>query len=96
MLDGISRAVARRVHQRSDAAGSDGNGPRRSLAHERRVSRRSSELCTPAPDSGADAEIERPNLALVGFEMLHVGSTIPRKRIDVLLEVFAGIRSSAA
>jgi glycosyltransferase involved in cell wall biosynthesis len=35
-----------------------------------------------APDPG----IGRPR------ELLHVGSTIPRKRIDVLLEVFAGVR----
>jgi glycosyltransferase involved in cell wall biosynthesis len=27
-------------------------------------------------------------------EILHVGSTIPRKRIDILLRVFAGIRES--
>ena len=28
--------------------------------------------------------------------LLHVGSTIPRKRIDVLLEIFAGVRTSAS
>jgi glycosyltransferase involved in cell wall biosynthesis len=27
-------------------------------------------------------------------ELLHVGSTIPRKRIDVLLDVFAGVRQA--
>ena len=27
-------------------------------------------------------------------ELLHVGSTIPRKRIDVLLDVFAGLRAA--
>jgi glycosyltransferase involved in cell wall biosynthesis len=45
-----------------------------------------------APDPEADAEVAR----LLGPpgppELLHVGTTIPRKRIDVLLDVFAGIR----
>ena len=36
--------VARRVHQRSHATGSDCDGPRRSVTHERRVSRRASKL----------------------------------------------------
>ena len=29
-----------------------------------------------------------------GFDLLHVGSTIPRKRIDLLLHVFAGLRQN--
>jgi glycosyltransferase involved in cell wall biosynthesis len=48
-----------------------------------------------AADPAADAEVA----ALLGPadpagppELLHVGTTIPRKRIDVLLDVFAGIR----
>jgi glycosyltransferase involved in cell wall biosynthesis len=45
-----------------------------------------------APDPEADAEVAR----LIGPpgspELLHVGTTIPRKRIDVLLDAFAGIR----
>jgi glycosyltransferase involved in cell wall biosynthesis len=56
--------------------------------------------CTPAPDAKADAEIEallvagapRPAPAARGFEVLHVSSTIPRKRIDVLLEMFGRFR----
>lgn len=50
--------------------------------------------CSPAPNAPADAEAER----LLGRaradvpEILHVGSTIARKRIDVLLRVFAAIR----
>jgi glycosyltransferase involved in cell wall biosynthesis len=47
--------------------------------------------CTPAPDPHADAEIGR----LIGssaFDVLHVSSTIPRKRIDVLLEMFSQFR----
>jgi glycosyltransferase involved in cell wall biosynthesis len=47
-----------------------------------------------APDPAAEAEVDR----LLGPAdpsgppiLLHVGSTIPRKRIDVLLDVFAGI-----
>lgn len=48
----------------------------------------------PNPDSQADSELSR----LIGrganqcAELIHVGSTIPRKRIDVLLHVFAGLR----
>ncbi len=52
----------------------------------------------PASDPGADAEIAR----LIGPpdpsgppELLHVGTTIPRKRIDVLLDVLAGVRRAA-
>lgn len=50
--------------------------------------------CTPEPDASADEEAAR----LLGAErddaidVLHVGSTIERKRIDVLLRVFAAIR----
>lgn len=49
---------------------------------------------SPDPDLQADAEATR----LLGpanlnrYDLLHVGSTIPRKRIDVLLEVFASVR----
>jgi glycosyltransferase involved in cell wall biosynthesis len=43
--------------------------------------------CTPAPDAKADADIDR-QLGARRFEVLHVSSTIPRKRIDVLLEMF--------
>jgi glycosyltransferase involved in cell wall biosynthesis len=50
--------------------------------------------CRPEPDADADAEAKR--LIDVGpadaINILHVGSTIRRKRIDVLLEVFAGVR----
>jgi glycosyltransferase involved in cell wall biosynthesis len=50
--------------------------------------------CRPEPDPAADAEATRllgggPKSAI---NLLHVGSTIRRKRIDVLLEVFAGVR----
>jgi glycosyltransferase involved in cell wall biosynthesis len=50
--------------------------------------------CQPTPDPRADAAAIR----LLGPaehacpEVLHVGSTIPRKRIDVLLNVFAALR----
>ena len=47
---------------------------------------------TAEPDPPRDAEAE----ALLGppgpVDLLHVGSTIPRKRIDVLLDVFAAVR----
>jgi glycosyltransferase involved in cell wall biosynthesis len=51
--------------------------------------------CSPDPDAVADVEADR----LLGardsdnlLNVLHVGSNIPRKRIDVLLATFAGIR----
>lgn len=50
--------------------------------------------CSPEPDLHADCEAAR----LLGpasadtIEILHVGSTIQRKRIDVLLQVFAALR----
>jgi glycosyltransferase involved in cell wall biosynthesis len=51
--------------------------------------------CSPRPDPLADLEAE----ALLGPvdpevpELLHVGSVVRRKRIDVLLEVFAAVRT---
>jgi glycosyltransferase involved in cell wall biosynthesis len=51
--------------------------------------------CSPHPDVLADAEAE----ALLGPvdpevpEILHVGSVVPRKRVDVLLDVCAAIRA---
>lgn len=48
----------------------------------------------PEPDRPADLELARwcgPR-ADGALDILHVGSTIPRKRIDVLLETFAGLR----
>jgi glycosyltransferase involved in cell wall biosynthesis len=46
------------------------------------------------PEGNAAADVEAARLLgpKRGVELLHVGSTIPRKRIDVLLEVFAGVR----
>jgi len=50
--------------------------------------------CRPSPDPRAD---EEARILLGPYddgcpELLHVGSTIPRKRIDVLLRVFAALR----
>lgn len=49
--------------------------------------------CSARPDGGADREADSL-LGPVGdrIEVLHVGSTIPRKRIDVLLNVVARLR----
>jgi glycosyltransferase involved in cell wall biosynthesis len=50
--------------------------------------------CVPAPDLVADAEAARL-LGPIGedaIDILHVGSTIPRKRIDVLVRVLASLR----
>lgn len=50
--------------------------------------------CSPAADSASDREAARllgePETGAI--EILHVGSAIPRKRIDVLLQVFAAVR----
>ena len=53
-------------------------------------------VCTPAPDPDADAAANTllgPRLPEV-VELLHVGSTIPRKRIDVLMHMVAGVRAT--
>ena len=50
--------------------------------------------CSPEPNPEADARLAK----MIGTEsgdqidLLHVGSTIPRKRIDVLLQVFSRVR----
>jgi glycosyltransferase involved in cell wall biosynthesis len=46
----------------------------------------------PDADAAADVEAARMLGPRRGVELLHVGSTIPRKRIDLLLDVFAGLR----
>jgi glycosyltransferase involved in cell wall biosynthesis len=46
----------------------------------------------PDVDAAADVEAARMLGARRHVELLHVGSTIPRKRIDLLLDVFAGVR----
>jgi glycosyltransferase involved in cell wall biosynthesis len=48
------------------------------------------------PDPLADLEAARFLGPRRGVELLHVGSTIPRKRVDVLLDVFAAIRAVRA
>lgn len=53
-------------------------------------------LCSPRPDPEADAAaatlLGEP--AAGSVELLHVGSTAPRKRLDVLVEVMARLRPS--
>jgi glycosyltransferase involved in cell wall biosynthesis len=54
--------------------------------------------CSPDPNESADAEAARllgPSHADAP-ELLHVGSNVPRKRVDVLLEVFAAVRREIA
>jgi glycosyltransferase involved in cell wall biosynthesis len=51
--------------------------------------------CVPDPDPSADAEAARllgPADPDAPPDLLHVGSNIPRKRVDVLLAVFAAVR----
>jgi len=69
---------------------------RHNLAPEERVTVIPNGLdpsCSTAEDPKADAEAQRL-LAPAGNDpfLLHVGTTIRRKRIDVLLHVFAGVR----
>jgi glycosyltransferase involved in cell wall biosynthesis len=47
---------------------------------------------SPLPDPAADAQLRRLLGSLPRPWLLHVSSTIPRKRIDVLLKVFASFR----
>jgi glycosyltransferase involved in cell wall biosynthesis len=50
--------------------------------------------CSPEADTSADSEAARllGRAEAEAVEILHIGSTIPRKRIDVLLRVFAAVR----
>jgi glycosyltransferase involved in cell wall biosynthesis len=50
--------------------------------------------CSPEPDASADEEAARllGSVSDDAIELLHVGSTIARKRIDVLLQVFAAVK----
>lgn len=48
--------------------------------------------CTPEPDAAVDVEAMRFLGRAVTENVLHVGSTIPRKRIDTLLRMFAGVK----
>jgi glycosyltransferase involved in cell wall biosynthesis len=53
--------------------------------------------CTPKPDTESDARATAflgPTPTDLTPEILHVGSNIPRKRIDVLLNVFARIQKA--
>ena len=50
--------------------------------------------CTASPDSAADAEVDALIGPARGVEILHVGSTIPRKRIELLLDVLAHVARS--
>ncbi len=48
----------------------------------------------PEADAAADVEAARLIGPRRGIELLHVGSTIPRKRIDVLLDVLHAVRAA--
>jgi len=50
--------------------------------------------CSPAPNSLADSELRRllPIESQDGIWLLNVGSSMPRKRLDLLLRVFAEVR----
>jgi glycosyltransferase involved in cell wall biosynthesis len=51
--------------------------------------------CTPQAEPSADIDAARLLGARGQFiDLLHVGSTIPRKRIDILLRVFSSLRSA--
>ncbi len=51
--------------------------------------------CSPSEEAAADREATRllGSPEEHGIEILHVGSTIPRKRIDLLLRIFAEVRT---
>jgi glycosyltransferase involved in cell wall biosynthesis len=48
--------------------------------------------CSPLPDEAADREAERLLGGFAGPALMHVGSTLPRKRIDLVLRTFAAAR----
>jgi glycosyltransferase involved in cell wall biosynthesis len=49
--------------------------------------------CSPDPDETADSEAVKLLNHFSGPALLHVGSTLPRKRIDLLLRIFARVRA---
>jgi glycosyltransferase involved in cell wall biosynthesis len=49
--------------------------------------------CTPEPDAAADAAGAGLLKGFAGPALLNVGSTIPRKRIDLLLRIFAAVHA---
>ncbi len=48
--------------------------------------------CTPLPDPAADKEADRLLGGFAGRALMHVGSLLPRKRIDMVLRTFAAAR----
>ena len=50
------------------------------------------ETCSPDPDAHADAELAKLLGSTNSIDILHVGSTIRRKRIDIVLRVFARLK----
>jgi len=50
--------------------------------------------CSPLPDEAADREAERLLGGFQGPALMHVGSTLPRKRIDLVLRTFAAAHAS--
>lgn len=50
------------------------------------------EACSADPDAHADAELAKLLGSTNSIDILHVGSTIRRKRIDILLHVFARLK----
>ena len=48
--------------------------------------------CSQSPDPQSDAQIES-RIGHESLEILHVGSTSPRKRLDVAVEILSGVRS---
>jgi glycosyltransferase involved in cell wall biosynthesis len=49
--------------------------------------------CTPEPDAVADSAAASLLNGFTGPALLNVGSTIPRKRIDLLLRIFAAVHA---
>ena len=52
--------------------------------------------CSPEPIEAADREASQLLSSLAGPTLMHVGNTLPRKRIDVLLRVFAAVHAHHA
>jgi len=48
--------------------------------------------CSPSPDPQSDAEIAS-RIGGESLEILHVGSTSPRKRLDMAIQILSGVRS---
>ena len=91
ILDGLSRAAhiacISRATQVELLAAADIPAERVSVSHLG-----VHPACSPSPDPRSDAEIEN-RIGRESVDLLHVGNTSPRKRLDTAIRILSGVRS---